>query len=131
MAKAPKPQSPDKPITVGGRPLTIRFSLRAMLALRDKWGYEDDEPGTPNARTGDQKVLERLDNLGMKDFVTVLWAATRTHHPDLTEETLIDMMDEGGIDGLKATLDSVILASAPPDAKKKPGPPTAAAKSTR
>jgi hypothetical protein len=125
-----KAQSPDQPAKIGGKSLTLRFSLRAMLALKDKWKYVDDEPGSKNARTADQKVIDRLTNPGFEDFVTILWAATRTHHPELTEEELLDLLDEGGVEGLKDTLNSVLEAGAPPD-QGKPRPRTAAARIAR
>lgn len=131
MAQKVKEQSPDQPIKVGGKSLVLRFSLRAMLALRDRWKYQDDEPGTEGARTADQKVIDRLSDPGFEDFVTILWAATRSHHPELTEEELLDALDAGGVGGLKGVLESVIGAGAPPEAGPTKGQSAKAAKSPR
>lgn len=115
-----KPESQDKPVKIGGKNLVLRFSMRAMLALKDQWKLADDADMTAEgAITGDQKAIARLSNPSMDDFVVIVWAACRTHHPDLTIEDVLALLDDGGLEGLKETLDSVVKAGAPPDMKKK------------
>lgn len=117
---AHKPESQDKPITIGGKNLNLRFSLRAMIALKDHWKLSDDEDmQAKGATTGDQKVIDRLSNPTMEDFVVIVWAACRSHHPEMTLDDVLSLIDDGGIAGLRETLDSVIKAGAPPPQKKK------------
>lgn len=118
-----KPASPDKQITIGGKSLTLRFSARAVMALQDLWGLETEE-----------EVMARLAKPKSKigDFVDVLWASFRTHHPELSREEVLEMIDAEGLDGLAASAQEVISAAMPPPNAGKPGdPPAAAARKPR
>lgn len=119
-----KPSSQDRTISLGGRNLVIRFSVRAVMALRDAWKVVDDPDEVEGALTADQKVYERLGKNTFDDFPTILWAATRTHHPELTLEDVISLLDEAGIEGL-TELGDAMRASTPPE--QKPHPRKAAA----
>lgn len=116
-----KPASPDRQITIGERNLTIRFSLRAVLALQDLWKLENEE--AVHAR------LKKPENQ-ISDFVDIIWASTRSHHPELTRDEIMDLLDAAGIEGLGKAAQEAILAAIPPDeAKGGKGPrPAAAAK---
>lgn len=66
------------------------------------------------------------------DFVDVLWASFRTHHPDLTREEVLEMVDETGLEGLAESAQQVIAAAMPPaEAGKPSNPPAAAARKPR
>lgn len=101
------PQSQDQPLTLAGQTYQLRFSVKAMLALKDRWGLKDD-----------RQIEARMKSASVEDFVTIVWAGLRTHHPELSEEQVLGWLDDGGLDGMKAAMDSAIVA-----AKPKPRPP--------
>jgi hypothetical protein len=109
---AQKPKSKDRQITIGGKKLTIIFGFRASLALQDKWGCETDEALFERMSAPKQK---------MSDFIDILWASCRTHHPDVTTDELIALIDEAGAEGVaEAVQQAISAAQVPSDAKKKP-----------
>lgn len=78
--------------------------------------------------------MDRLKKPGAKisDFVDILWASFRTHHPELSREEVLALVDDGGLDGLAKSAQEVISAAMPPPNAGKPGdPPPAAAKKPR
>lgn len=121
MPKPHKPASPDRPLVIGGQTFTIRFSLRAIMALQDRWGLATEEE--VQARLGNPKDKVR-------DFVDILWASLRTHHPEITPEQVLDMVDEAGLDGLAETARAAMTAAAPPTEAAR-GPQRAAAQSAQ
>lgn len=126
-AAAPrKTESPDHSVKVGGRNLILRFSLRATLCLKDYWGFEDDPDMTADgAKTAEEKVQARMAKPSMDDFVTIFWAATRSKQPDLTREDVLELLDEGGLEGMGELLEQVTSGASPrSDGKKKPTTPT-------
>ncbi len=117
----PQQESPDRTIKIGGKSYQLRFGIRAQSALKDHWGITPDPIGVEGRKSGDQKLSERLGALEMEDTVTVVWAALRKHHPELTHEDVLDLLDSAGLDGLTETLTDLIGASTPviPDDGKK------------
>jgi hypothetical protein len=97
------------------------------MALRDRWGITDDPAEVQDRKSADQKLAERLENPSLEDFITCVWAATRTYQPELTEEEVLDMVDRAGLEGmsgLKAQMGLTIQASRPP-VKADENPPRA------
>lgn len=117
-----KPASPDRQLKIGGRDFTIRFSIRAVMALQDRWGLASEE-----------EVQERLKNPKNKigDFVDILWASLRTHHPSVTPEDVMDLVDAAGLEDLAKAAQDAIVAAMPPAEAKPRGPKAAAAETTR
>lgn len=106
-----QPKSRDRQIKIGGKPYKIVFGYRASLALQDHWGLETDEALFERLQKPQQK---------MRDFRDILWAALRTHHPEITVEDVTDMLDKEGVAGLAQSVQEAIAAAQPPaDAKKK------------
>lgn len=97
-----KKSNPDIQITAGGTTYTLRFSLRAMMALKDKWGIETND-----------ELTERLSKVGPFDFTTIMWAALRTHHPELSEDQVLGIVDDLGVDGVEQAVGDVVSASTP------------------
>lgn len=122
---ARKAESPDQPVTVAGKKLVLRFSIRAMMALKDFWGLvDDDDLSADGALSADDKVQLKLGKPSMDDFVTIFWAATRSKHPELTREDVLELLDEGGLEGLQQVLANVTSAAAPRGSKKKAPTPS-------
>lgn len=118
-----KSSSPDRTVKVGGKSLQLKFSIRAMIALQDRWGLSDDpDMAADGAKSATDKVQDRIAKAAMADFVTIVWAATRSKHPELTEEDVLEMLDEAGLEGLHETLSSVMSAATPPPPKPGSGP---------
>lgn len=102
-------ESQDRQISLAGHTLTIRYSLKATLALKDAWGLASDN-----------EIEARMQSPGLDDFVTILWAGLRTHHPDVTREDVLDWADDAGLDGIQQAMgDAIDGASIRP----KPGGP--------
>jgi hypothetical protein len=100
----------DRQITAAGQTYTIRFGLKAILALQDEWGLEDEKA-----------VEARLGAATNRDFPTILWAALRTHHPELTPDAVLGWLDDAGIDGMQQVAEQ--LESAVEVAQPKARPP--------
>lgn len=104
-----KPALADKQVTFGDKTFTVRFSVKAMAAMQDHFGL------TSITEVGAR--LSDFNALGIDDLIGVLWAALRTHHPDVTKDMVLDLMDEVGIEGLQSTMqgayESLGAASAP------------------
>ncbi len=124
---------PEKQITLGGRVFRLRYSLRAFAALQAHFGTESLVETV--ARVTD---ISKLDTL---DMAVMFWSGCLSHHPDLTPEEVIALIDAEGFQGIAAALDMSLKASLPPasegdaeDARDNPGddpdsagPPPAAA----
>ncbi len=92
----------DVPITLGGQQLTIRFSIRAMLLLKKRWGL-----------TTEAEVEERVQKAGLEEFIVILWAALQKHHPEVTEDQVLDWLDEGGSDAMEGVKEALEASQAP------------------
>lgn len=98
----------DKSVTVGGRKLTVRYSLRATLFLKEQWKLEED-----------REVQARMARAGMSDFVDIFWAGLQTHHRELTRDQVLDLLDEEGMEGLAVVVTDAITDSAAPDSPQE------------
>lgn len=102
-----RPASADHAVTLGGRAYTLRYSIKAMVALQDHFGLRSvSEVG---------RRLVDAEAFGALDVVAVVHAGLRTHHPDVTVEALTDLLDEIGLDATQAAI-GMAFAAATPDA---------------
>lgn len=107
---APKKVSQDLEVQFGELHLKLRFSMKALLALRDLWKVQ-----------ADNEIQLRLNRGAVTDLLDFVWAATRTHHPEVTRDQLIDLFDElGGEPLVQAVQDLVGAQAAPTDPKETP-----------
>lgn len=91
------PASADKQVTFGDRTITLRYAIKSMAALQDHWGLTSfQEVG---AKMGS---LER--QMSADDMVAIVWAGTRTHHPELSKDEVLDLVDSVGMDELQDVL---------------------------
>ncbi len=95
--------SADVPFKIGEVEYTLRFSLKAQLALKDQWGLEKDDD-----------VQKRMQSLETGDVVDVLWAALRSHHPDVDRDAVIDLLDDAEQEDFEVAMASVISGAMPP-----------------
>lgn len=98
-----KPQLQDVQVELGGRSLTLRFSVKATLALKAKWGLETD-----------REVQARMAKASMEEFIDIVWAGLRTHHPEVSHDQVLDWMDDAGAQGLTDLVTNALEASAAP-----------------
>lgn len=105
--------SQDRQITAAGQTYTVRFGLRAILALQDTWQLDDEK-----------QVQARVEKADNRDFATIMWAALRTHHPELTQEEVLGWLDDAGMDGMvgmAGQLQGAMEAAQPPARPRKGG----------
>lgn len=94
MADAPDGVQPatghlqDKQATFKGKAYTFRFSFLAVAALKEAWGI---------AWHDDAEVISRALGGAITDVPVMLWALTRSHHPDLTREEIAKLCDDEGL----------------------------------
>jgi hypothetical protein len=101
--------SQDRQVTIAGRTLTLRFSLRALKALKGKWGLKTDSEVEAYIKAN----YEDSDCL-----IAVLWASALSNHPEITEDAIFDLVDKAGVGGLQEAADSLLRDSSPvPDAE--------------
>lgn len=110
--------SQDRQITAAGQTYTIRFGLKAILALQDAWNLEDEKD-----------VQDRVAQGRTKDFHVILWAALRTHHQELSQEAVLGWLDDAGMDGmtdmasqLQGAMEAAQPPARPPEGEKAPSP---------
>lgn len=100
-----KRANPDVQIEAGGKALTLRFSAKALAAMQDHWELASlDAVGEKlgSLETGESTV---------DDYTAILWAALRTHHPEVTVEAAFDLLDDMGIEGFMEALSTTLSAS--------------------
>lgn len=94
--------SADVQFAIDGRPLTLRFSARALAALQDYWQLSNlDEVG--------QKLSEiESGGLSVQDAAAMFWAGLRTHHKELTVDDALDLLDSIGVANFEALLGAAL-----------------------
>jgi len=107
--------SADRQIEVGGRAITLRYSIKAMAALQDHWGLASfQEVGGKMQGLG--------ESLSADDMVAIFWAGTRTHHPEIGKAEVLDLIDDAGIEEIQgAMLDAFAGGSGDAPAGKEGG----------
>lgn len=98
-----KPQLQDVQIELGGRSLTLRYSIKATLALKERWGLEND-----------REVQAKMAKASMGEFIDIVWAGLRTHHPEISHDDVMTYLDDAGADGLTDMVTSALEASSAP-----------------
>lgn len=92
-----KRASADRQVTIDGKVLNLRYSIKAMAALQDHWGLKSF-----------QQVGAKMQALGQElsagDMVAIIWAGLRTHHPDIDKGAVLDMIDELGLNELQEVM---------------------------
>lgn len=94
--------SADIQFALDGKPLTLRFSARALAALQDHW-----QLGDLDQVAGKLAEIEQ-GKLSVQDAAAMLWAGLRTHHPEVTLDEAFDVLDGMGIANFETLLGSAI-----------------------
>jgi hypothetical protein len=98
-----RPASADRQISAAGRSFTLRYSMRAYVALQDHYQAESFD-----------EVARRISDtarLGARDVVAIFWAGLRTHHPELSQEDALGILDEMGMEGMQKEILAAFSAS--------------------
>lgn len=129
-AAAPRTKPAAQDITwepIEGTSLQLRFSWRALAALRDLWKLPTDQAV--------QDHLAGLQSSGALDSSTavdLIFASTRSKHPELSRDAVLDIFDEGGF-GVAGDLSEVLgrlISGSTAEADPGARPRTAAAPTT-
>lgn len=79
----------DRALTFCGNSYMLRFSMVGMIALKEHWQVDDDEP-----------VLARIRKKRVTDIPAQLWACLQTHHREITYDQVVKMTDDSEPDDL-------------------------------
>lgn len=93
----------DRQLVLGEIRFTLRGSARAQAALQEHYGL--DSLKAVGAR------LSQTEEWGIDDVVALVYAALRTHHPDVSKDDVLGMLDEHGLEApLAAALEAFTAA---------------------
>lgn len=99
--------NPDQQFEIGGKSYTLRFSVKAMAALQDHY-----QLGSVSEVL---KHLSDMTNMSIDDFATLMWAGLQRHHPGMTKDEAMNVMDDLGLVGSQAIIAAAMYAGAPED----------------
>lgn len=102
---------PDVPLVLQGQTFQMRFGVRALLALKRHWKLESQEE-VQAAIASKSRDLETM--------VDVIWAALQTHHRDMTNEDVLDLIDGEDLGIAAERLAEAMKAAGPPEPKARP-----------
>lgn len=109
--------SPDIQFELDDKPLTLRFSARALAALQDAWGLD-------NLDQVAAKLAEiEAGSLNVQDMAVMLWAGFRTHHSDITQEAAYEMLDSMGVANFEALISKAIAGASSGGGESAPANP--------
>lgn len=127
-----RPASADRQVSVGGRSLTLRYSLKAFAALQDHF-----EAKSINGVVAKLNALG--EDLAVDDLVALFHAGLRSHHPEITRADTLNLLDELGpqaiggeiMQALSAAVDSGGEGAAGANGQATPRRPAESRPSTR
>lgn len=106
---APVTPARDIPLRVGGRTLTLRLTINAMIAVQKQFSTET----TPVTFTD---LARRMENGDIEAVRGVFWGALLRHQPEMTLDQAGDLIDEvGGLGALNAVMKEVSGQATPAD----------------
>lgn len=114
-AATPKQPPPlDRQWTFGGETFTLRYSVLAIQALKQVWGFETDK-----------QVVARLNDRQGTDAPEMFFALTRRHHPQLSHEACRNLIDDAAsqLGELGRVMGELFYAQSPPAKPKKKDSP--------
>lgn len=113
----------DIPVTLGGQTYKLRFSIRAIFALKRRWSLDSEA----DVQRRIELIKQKAD---LEDTVTLIWAGLQTHHPELTEDQVLGWLDDGGVEAIEAVQETFENAK-PLPAKTTGNPPEGQRKRSR
>lgn len=117
-----KSASADRTVVIDGVAYTLRFSFQAQLALQEYWGLAslDQLPGK----------FANLKSLQGDDLVAIFWAGLRRHHPEVSKEKVVTLLDDLGLDNIALELGFAYAGAMPMPDETTEGAGSAAARPT-
>lgn len=97
--------SQDVQIQIGDRVFTLKYSIKAFAALQDHYGLSSLD--AVQVRLGDTRQV------GIMDLVVLIWAGTRSYHPDVTVSDIETLLDQQGIEQAVAIASKAFNSSFP------------------
>lgn len=87
------PHKGDVPLNVAGKQYTLRYSHKALVLLEDKL-----DRGLVQIMRDVESWKIHPENMRLGTIAALLWAGLQSHHPSMTLDETIDMLDdfEGG-----------------------------------
>lgn len=105
-------------LTLDGGTYSFLFGIRAMEALKERWGLEED-----------REIQAKLATAGSSQLVDLLWAGLLENHRELSRDDVLSLVDRTGLEDLPDQLMGAMEGSMPPAQKggakalgKKPNP---------
>jgi len=93
-------------LTLDGGTYLFLFGIRAMEALKERWGIEED-----------REVQAKLATAGSSQLVDLLWAGLLENHRDLSRDDVLSLVDRTGLEDLPDQLMGAMEGSMPPAPK--------------
>lgn len=101
----------DRRIEIGGQTYTIRVSIKFFLALQERWDLANDS----EVRAA---IPDKAKN--MRGMVDVVWAGLQTHHPNLSWDDVLSLLDQADMGKVAEALTQGMEAAAPPVKDRPP-----------
>lgn len=108
----------DDVVKIGEETFHLRFSTKAIARLQKHWDLKSPE-----------EAMERLADIESDPLTAMpvlLWAAVYRHHPEVTLERCVDLIDDVGLKGIPELAERIgrIATASFPQAEggKKPRP---------
>lgn len=92
----------DQTLEFGGKAFTLRFGLKALVALKQRWECADDKA-----------LFKRLQAVGLAEACDLIWAAMRSHHAEVHHDEVMSMLDELSVTELTKVVSSLVNDSQP------------------
>lgn len=93
-------------LNLDGGTYLFLFGIRAMEALKERWGIEED-----------REIQAKLATAGSSQLVDLLWAGLLEHHRDLSRDDVLSLVDRTGLEDLPEQLMGAMEGSMPPPPK--------------
>ena len=95
----------DHHFECGGKSYTLRFSVKAMLALQEHWGLKSLQDLSD--------FLNQKTILQIPDMAAIMWASLRRYHQNISKDEAMNLIDDLGIEATNKIIDDLLRASNP------------------
>lgn len=107
----PQPGLQDRPLDLPGRTFTLRWGIRSVQYLKEKWGVKTGEEVTA-------KILADGDQLEV--LTDLLRSCLLSHHREMTDEDCLEILDAGGALFVGNKINEAVQAALPPQDPSAP-----------
>jgi len=104
----------DVPVEVEGQTYTLCYDLNACALVMDRLGVKSFKQLSDGVEFAD---------LGLRDFIYILWAGLQRHHPDLTERDVgaMDWDLESAAESVVTAFEKALVRKTPPSEGREAG----------